>query len=199
MLIGDGLTTLFWKDLWCGQVLAETHPRAFSYSSAEDLTVRAFLQMESVRDGFHLPLSIQARQEVEDMQTITADYQIDTEMRDTWTYAWGSKYTSAKFYQFYYRDVTTDDSFRWIWKTKCTTKLKVFAWLLLSDRLNTKNMLRRRHYVVGPNTGRTDDCVLCQHRCDETLEHLFFTCTFSKSCWDTIGMVWGAEIADFSG
>lgn len=71
-------------------------------------------------------------------------------------------------------------------------KLKVFAWLLLSDRLNTKNMLRRRHYTVAPSGRRDDECVLCQHRLEETLEHLFFDCQFSVSCWNTLNISWGS-------
>lgn len=85
------------------------------------------------------------------MQAITTDYQIDTGTKDAWIYDWGHKYSSRKFYQFYFRDVECDDSFKWIWKSRCTMKLKVFAWLLLLERLNTKNMLHRRHYVVGPH------------------------------------------------
>lgn len=191
MNIGDGTSTLFWKDLWCGQILAETHPRAFSYSSNEDTTVRNFLQMESLRDGFHLPLSSQAREEVLQLQNIVAGYQIDIDNKDAWVYHWGQRYSSAKYYHFYFRDVDCDEAFKWIWRSKCTMKLKVFAWLLLSDRLNTKNMLRRWHYVVGPVTPRSDDCVLCRQQCEETLEHLFFLCQFSVQCWDKLNISWG--------
>lgn len=47
-------------------------------------------------------------------------------------------------------------------------KIKVFGWLLMSNRLNTKNMLTRRHYHIddGP------DCLLCPNQMEETLEHM---------------------------
>lgn len=106
--------------------------------------------MNSLRVGFHLPLTAQAREEVLDLQSITAEFQINTSDNDAWSYDWGYKFTSAKYYQFYFRDIEVHEAFKWIWKSKCTMKLKVFSWLLLVDRLNTKNMLRRRHYVVGP-------------------------------------------------
>lgn len=63
-------------------------------------------------------------------------------------------------------------------------KLKVFAWLLLADRINTKNMLRRQHYNVDSNL----NCVLCNDGVEDTIEHLFFTCPFSKGCWEMLGM-----------
>ena len=63
-------------------------------------------------------------------------------------------------------------------------KIKVFGWLLLSDRLNTRNMLKRRHY----NIGNDYDCILCGVHIEETLEHLFFECQFSAECWSSLGI-----------
>lgn len=71
-------------------------------------------------------------------------------------------------------------------------KLKVFAWLLLSDRLNTKNMLRRRHFVVGNDGLRSNDCILCGDQKEQTLEHLFFECPFATQCWNTLQISWDA-------
>ena len=52
-------------------------------------------------------------------------------------------------------------------------KIKVFGWLLMSDRLNSRNMLKWRHYNIG------DDytCLLCDSKLEETVEHLFFQCS----------------------
>ena len=61
-------------------------------------------------------------------------------------------------------------------------KIKVFGWLLLSDRLNTCNMLKRRHYDIGTDFG----CLLCTACQDEIVEHLFFECTFSLACWNEL-------------
>ena len=63
----------------------------------------------------------------------------------------------------------------------------MFLWLLLADRLNTRNMLRRRHFRV-----QNDDytCLLCLHPPEEDIVHLFFTCPFSQRCWDALGIQW---------
>jgi hypothetical protein len=63
-----------------------------------------------------------------------------------------------------------------------------FAWLLLVDRLNTKTMLTRRNYSVGPN----DHCLLCNDQVNEDIIHLFFHCTFASSCWQKLGITWSA-------
>ena len=68
-------------------------------------------------------------------------------------------------------------------------KIKVFGWLLLSDHLNTRNMLKRRHY----NIGEVHDCILCGLHIEETLEHLFFECQFSSGCWSHLGLSWSHD------
>ncbi|VAH81402.1 unnamed protein product [Triticum turgidum subsp. durum] len=61
-----------------------------------------------------------------------------------------------------------------------------FWMVLLSDSLNTRNMLKRRHYNIGDD----HDCILCGMRIEETIEHLFFECQFSQICWASLGFSW---------
>ena len=65
-------------------------------------------------------------------------------------------------------------------------KIKVFGWLLLSDRLITRNMRKRCHYNIRNN----HDCILCGQHIEETLEHLFFECNVNTQCWSTLGIGW---------
>ena len=85
-----------------------------------------------------------------------------------------------KYYAHCFRDEVADKAFEWIWKSKCTNKWKVFSWLLLADRLNTHNLLKRKGMKLWD-----DDytCLLCSTQLEETVEHLFFECEFSKMCW----------------
>jgi hypothetical protein len=59
-----------------------------------------------------------------------------------------------------------------MWKYCCVMKSKMFAWLLLSDRLNTGDLLQRRYWNGTEDT----DCVLCPLRSHEVRIHLFFEC-----------------------
>ena len=105
---------------------------------------------------------------------------LDETVNDQWSYLWGSEnYSTSKYYKFCFSEIDPHESFSWLWKSKVTPKIKFFCWLLLSDRLNTRNMLRRRHY----NVGTTFNCTMCSLGVEETVEHLFFRCDFSKSCW----------------
>ena len=96
---------LMWKDLWLDEVLAESHPRAFSYAKLEDISVRNFLGSQNLNETFHLPLSMQAHDELRHIQEITTHVgnQVDEVERDQWFYAWGTDvYTAKSYYKFYF-------------------------------------------------------------------------------------------------
>lgn len=177
--INCGTMALFWKDSWLHDIISETHPRAYSYTACEDIFVHDFLTITDLSEAFHLPLSIQAREEVRQLQAATLDTDLSTQSKDVWMYVWGAQNYKAKdYYAFYFRNVPAHEAFGWLWKSKSIPKIKVFGWLLLSGRLNTRNMLKRRHYNIGNNL----DFLLCGNHTEETMEHLFFQCPFSAEC-----------------
>ena len=45
-------------------------------------------------------------------------------------------------------------------------------------------MLRRRKY----NINSTFECAMCDTHTEETGEHLFFHCKFSRQCWEKVGI-----------
>lgn len=183
----DGLTTLLWKDLWSNDVLQSSHPRAFSFALHEEITVADFWANTELHETFHLPLSARALNEVRDVQRATSHIHPSTTISDVLHYIWGAtEYRPKDYYNNFFRDATAHPSFRRLWKSNCTMKIKVFGWFLLQDRLNTRDMLRRRHYDNG------DDftCLLCGRNIQETLEHMILTCQFSEGCWAKIGVDW---------
>ena len=184
--IQDGCTTLLWKYLWMDDILASSHPRAFSYTKNEDISVQALLTADTLGETFHLPFSAQAHAELMDLQQLLTLITLD-HGKDKWTCIWGKgDYTASQYYSYYFREIRAHQTYKWLWKSKVTMKIKVFGWLLLFDRLNTQNMLKRRHYNIGDN----HTCLLCTSPIEETLEHLFFTCPFSQECWSHINIIW---------
>jgi hypothetical protein len=86
-------------------------------------------------------------------QSYNEFYVLDTALRDcplsgdkdVWFYQWGEKYQSRQFYKHLHAHLTAPPFYSWIWKSACIMRTKTFAWLLLSDRLNTRDILIRRH------------------------------------------------------
>lgn len=184
--------------MWPDHILAEEHPRAFSFASEEDISVKQFLAASSLSMVFHTPHSPQAFEEVHQIQANTSWVVLSphSQGHDRWTYTWGSEtYTAAQFYRFFFRENEAHKSYKWLWKSKCTMKIKVFGWLLLSDRLNTKKHANEEtlQYPRGSNY------VPCHDHTEETLEHMFFQCSFNTRCWDTLGINWPMQGSRLAG
>ena len=60
---------------------------------------------------------------------------------------------------------------------------KFFFWLLLKDRLSTRELLRRKTMDL-----ESYNCVLCHLNVEESLLHLFFHCPFAMSCWNLLNL-----------
>jgi hypothetical protein len=66
-----------------------------------------------------------------------------------------------------------------IWRDICPLKLKLFAWLLLENKLLFWDKLQARGWE-GPNR-----CSLCNHDSESTL-HVFILCPFTRAIWSYI-------------
>lgn len=64
---------------------------------------------------------------------------------DLRTYIWGSEFSCSKAYRHMKGHFDVHNAYKWIWKSWCQLKHKIFFWLLLKDRLNTRDILRRRN------------------------------------------------------
>jgi hypothetical protein len=190
-IIGSGNSVLFWKDLWhTDGLLCDQFPRLYSFALDEDVTVADMARAPDLSLMFVLPLSAQAFQELSQIHMYLQGLVSGPNDKDTRVFPWGnSTYTSAKFYNFIFAQAPTDHALPSIWKSKCLPKLRVFAWLLMKDRLNTKDLIIRKSWKLddGPS------CVLCTNQMLETRDHLFFECPFAVACWEFTGIRWDSS------
>ena len=68
-------------------------------------------------------------------------------------------------------------------------KHKFFFWLLLQDRLNTRDLLHRKTFYLEDTS-----CVLCQDAPMEFMQHLFFGCEFSQIFWWRLNQEWNYDM-----
>jgi hypothetical protein len=141
--------------------------------------------VEDLADLFYRPLSMQVFQELQKLQSLMKDNQL-SETKHEWHYCWGESYSAKKFYDHIHAHLVMPKVYTWLWKSCCVMKTKVFAWLLLVDRLNTIDLLRRRHC----NVSEDPTCVLCPSRVYEDRIHLFFHCNFSARIWTYLQIEW---------
>jgi hypothetical protein len=188
--IGDGAIVGFWEDLWCEGVLSSQLPRLFSFARKETILVKEVMQAEDLDELFILPLSVQAHEELQHLQTMLDTVPYDEHSTCTWTPIWGVKYTSRQLYAYVFSNMEVHPLYKILWKSRCTPRAKFFAWLILVDRLNTKTMLRRCHLNIQGDVL----CVMCNEEVEEDIEHLFFTCPFAQQCWTTILFNWDCPL-----
>lgn len=180
--IADGSTALFWHDLWNGRILAQDFPEMYSFTINANIEALARPQLTH---NFNLPLTIQAHNQFTDLQHIIVDINLETN-NDIWTYIWGSSnFSMPKAYKAIIGQRTVHPIFYWIWRSRCQSKHKVFFWLLVKDRLSTRDLLRRRQMNLDSCT-----CELCILQKRETVNHLFFQCNYARACWNQIGITY---------
>jgi hypothetical protein len=80
-----------------------------------------------------------------------------TSETDTWIYSWRSPmFSTSRAYKALVGHRSVHPTFLWIWGSKCQMKHKVFFWLLLKDRLSTRDLLGRKNMILD-----TYSCELC--------------------------------------
>ncbi|CAI8590011.1 unnamed protein product [Vicia faba] len=70
------------------------------------------------------------------------------------------------------------------WRTEIPSKIKIFRWRIMLNRLSSKDQLAKRSIIVSD---QDKVCVFCSADFED-LEHLFFKCSFFKRVWDSIYM-----------
>lgn len=104
--------------------------------------------------------------------------------QDQWTHIWGNGvFSTAKNYKRMIGHTQVHLSTRWLWKSCCQMKHKVFFWLILHDRLNTRGILKRRNMVLD-----NYNCEMCIWQQEETTYHLLLRCNFAQACWLSAGL-----------
>jgi hypothetical protein len=185
--VGNGSSILFWSDQWSDNLFDSSFPRLFSFAKDKLQSVQDFLGKDSILESFHLPLSVQAHEELSQLRQNVQSISLCPDQNDSWTLKLGNGlFAASKIYKHAFNHLDTDQCARWLWKSKCTSKHRFFAWLIHHDRINTKDMLLRRNWRVTDN----HSCVLCHERVLEDWRHLFFNCSFSTRIWNYLQIPW---------
>lgn len=81
--------------------------------------------------------------------------------------------------------------FAFIWKCAAPPTVRVFTYLLLNNKILTKDILFKRKLISGP---LELICVLCATGTCENAVHLFFLCPYAVEVWGRIALLLGRVI-----
>lgn len=187
--VNNGLTVMFWKDLWDLGVLQWRFPQLFSFARLKNISCRDFLSKDPATQ-FWLPMSQEAAAQLVQLQQLLDGMNINNQEHDVWSYIWGSSiFTTKQAYKALSGTMPASPIFKWLWNSCVQGRHRFFFWLLVRDRLNTRNILRRKNMVLDDY-----NCVLCQLHIEEDVKHIFFDCPFSKECWALLGIFWDTSL-----
>lgn len=93
----------------------------------------------------------------------------------------GHTFSTCRAYKLSMEQDDVDTHASTIWFTWVSCRVKIFAWLLFLDRLNTKANLFQKHIASSAA------CPRCGHASEDSL-HLFITCPLAGRIWQRLGI-----------
>lgn len=191
--MGNGLSIKFWSDVWLGsECLKDCFPRLYQVSSQKEANISQMGEWRGTswcwnwawrRSFFDWEVGI-----FEELQGILTQVCVQQDVEDTWVWkpdplrgfsvksAYSTFYNSANTILL---DLDAERIFHKLWQCSVPSKILVFAWRLLQDRLPTREALLKRGVISGTHN---DSCVFCFIQ-RESCSHLFFSCQFSYAIW----------------
>lgn len=163
--IGNGNTISYWYDSWGPEPIANTGSRQRNHAWALSDAVA------SSPTPYTLP-ELQDRPD-ELLWNGTPDKQ----------------YSAASAYRTLAGIGLEKWEFRDIWNLPIPSSIKIFLFLLLKDKLLTKDVMMRRNFNC-----QTACCPMCNTNQVETGFHLFFTCPFARELWNRLNHYLGRQL-----
>jgi hypothetical protein len=136
-------------------------------------------------------LSTSESRQLEALQGLLFDFDLNSDLADRWKWKPGlmGQFTVRSYYSVLIdshlveeleADVLT--ALKKLWLIDVPTKILVFGWRFIIDRLPTRSALNLRGILLNPN-GLS--CVFCSQHVED-IGHLFFSCHFSTGIWCAI-------------
>jgi hypothetical protein len=156
--ISNGKTCSLWKDKWMDGTGQDEYPHLYSFAKNKDISFVDAIRNNngSIYNLLHLPLSTAAHEELNSLQNDMHDQELNGE-NYIWSPLWGDYYSTKRMYNYVISEHDTPQPILDIWKTCNIPRQKFFAWLMLHNRLNTKEMMIKKNFYV-----EFKDCIICE-------------------------------------
>ncbi|KAG8059118.1 hypothetical protein GUJ93_ZPchr0002g26060 [Zizania palustris] len=174
--VGAGTKTSFWHDVWDGDTPLKTRFRElFEGCRNNNLAIAETVKMVQENTLFRRSLRVGDLDNWKDLSAIIRRLE-GGDGSDQIIWLINKKGFSSKsiYDMIVFRGVIDVDSMI-IWKCGLPMKVKVFTWLMLKDRIQVGDQLRRMNWRGDPH------CKLCG--LDETVDHLIFECGLARMLW----------------
>lgn len=191
--VSNGRGTSFWKDRWIGdKPLALSFPRLFSISLQKEAKVRDLWNLQDGVVSWNLlwrrnPFLWESNLVANCLASL--DGIMVGEEEDCWrwlpedsgSFSVNSSYKVLENLVLADAGLSAEEegAFEMLWKSSAPSKVVVFSWMAIIDRISTRSNLAFRRVLP---IGGLRECVLCGHG-EETTTHLFLHC-------DEVAFIW---------
>jgi hypothetical protein len=194
--VGDGKDIGFWNFKWYGNnTFKELFPNLYVKEAAKDIKIADKLIFNGSEYNWRwqwvYTLSDMEEQQLTDLCELLVGFSIQPNCPDKWRWMPGpAGIFSVKSCYNLLLDLRQSvvleqevlEAIIKLWKNDVPSKIKVFGWRLLLQRLPTREALHHRGILNNTNDL---SCVFClQHI--EDCAHLFFHCSFSMVVWEAV-------------
>jgi hypothetical protein len=145
MKIGNGVSTSFWLDKWCGdEPLSMRYKRLFELSLNKEINVNWAIRDNCNSLIFRRRLFGDGVNLLDDLKNNCADFcLIDRNDKPCWLL--DKKGFSVKSSYRNFKVNLNRDPYWFIWKAKIPQRIKVFLWLVINDKILSKENLRKKN------------------------------------------------------
>jgi len=178
MRVGNGKSTSFCHDKWCGLVpLADKFRELYQINVEKKCSVEE-MKRKNWRPSFRRWLHEDLQNQYRRLPDIVFRYRLNSDK----DYArWDSEKSGIFSVNSTYKHLCRHEyglNFSRIWKAKLPLKTKIFMWLVIQNSIITKDNLGKQKWKGNKS------CTFCSK--NESVQHLFFECSRAKCVWSLL-------------
>jgi len=182
--IKDGTSTSFWDDSWLPEgPLSELLPALHSHATSPHATVSDILST-GIDHHIQRRQTRAAVQEKAQLSALIAHTHLTDggDMRNCIFQGTEGKFQTSLLYKALMAATALPSDFaKMVWNNCALPRVKFFIWLLVQNRIQSRSNLLKKSIITDAT------CALC-HNCDESADHLIFTCPVAASLWQHVGI-----------
>lgn len=186
--VGNGKRIRFWEDNWLSSSsLAIQFYHLYRIVHEKGKTLVELWDGANLKCTFRRTLSQDLLQSWLELVELTAMVQFSEEEDEmVWQFNSSGVCSSQSLYKIInFRGIKTVHVSA-VWSIKIPPRVHFFLWLLIHNRVLTRDNLAKRRKVED------ESCLFCSEK--ESVNHLFFDCVVAKQCWLVISEIIGIHV-----
>ncbi|CAJ2644735.1 unnamed protein product [Trifolium pratense] len=206
-ILSDGNNIAFWKEKWLGmEPLSELYPSLFQKSTHKDACISNMgiwnnnmwswklnwmealddADIESLNELHQLLEQVRPNRASSDRRRWSSNSDGSFSVRSTYMVLQDKRVGTTL-------DTNTVAALKRLWKNNVPSKVSLFGWRLLLEKLPTREALFCKGIITN-NHERS--CVFCFKEVED-IQHIFFTCCITSQIWQKIFVWLGTNVISF--